>query len=246
MGKRRLDVLMVERGLVQSREQGRRLVMAGAVTVGGVRAQKPGTPTDPEAAIEVRQPQSRYVSRGGDKLAGALDAFGIDPSGWRALDIGASTGGFTDCLLQRGACRVVAVDVGYGQLAWSLRSDERVEVHERVNARYLPPGFVEPPVDLAVMDVSFISLRLVLPAIVPLVRVGGYVLAMVKPNFEVGRALVGTGGVVRDPAVRADAIRDVGLAGASLGLSVRGEAPCVLTGPKGNRETFLWFERGAV
>jgi 23S rRNA (cytidine1920-2'-O)/16S rRNA (cytidine1409-2'-O)-methyltransferase len=239
----RLDVLLVERGLAPSRERARRLVMAGEVLVDGVPAAKPGTPTSRAATIDVRAPARAFVSRGGEKLAGALDAFGIDPTGWRVLDVGASTGGFTDCLLQRGARRVVAVDVGYGQLAWSLRTDPRVEVHERTNARHLAPDFLDEPVDLAVVDVSFISLRLVLPALAPLVRPGGGVLALVKPNFEVGRDRVGAGGVVRDPAVRAAAVRDVVAAATAQGLHVRGEVASPLVGPKGNRETFVWLER---
>lgn len=246
MAKPRLDVLLVERGLVPSRERARRLVMAGDVLVNGAPATKPGTPTDPEATIRVRAPERSYVSRGGEKLAGALAALDIDPAGWRALDVGASTGGFTDCLLQHGARQVVAVDVGYGQLAWVLRTDPRVTVHERVNARRLAPALVGEPVDLAVVDVSFISLRLVLPAILPLVRPGGSVLALVKPNFEVGREHVGAGGVVRDPALREAAVRDVAAAAVALGFRVRGEAPSPLPGPKGNRETFLWLERPAA
>lgn len=245
MAKPRLDVLLVERGLAPSRERARRLVMAGSVLVDGTPATKPGTPTDPDATIDVRAPASSFVSRGGDKLAGALDAFGIDPRGWRALDVGASTGGFSDCLLQRGVERVVAVDVGYGQLAWSIRTDPRVEVHERTNARHLAPDFVSPPVDLAVVDVSFISLALVLPAIVPLVREGGSIVALVKPNFEVGREQVGAGGVVRDPEVRAAAVEKVLDAARDLGLVIRGRTPSPLRGPKGNEETFVWLERPA-
>jgi len=213
------------------------------VFVDDVPATKAGTPTDPDAAIRVRTSARAFVSRGGDKLAGALDAFGIDPRGWRVLDVGASTGGFTDCLLQRGVQHVVAVDVGYGQLAWSLRTDPRVRVHERTNARHLTPAFLDEPADLVVVDVSFISLRLVLPALAPLVRQGGSIVALVKPNFEVGRESVGAGGVVRDPALRAAAVQDVLAAATMLGLRVRGEAPSVLEGPKGNRETFVWLER---
>jgi len=204
---------------------------------------KPGTDVEAGAAIRLRTELAPFVSRGGQKLAGALDAFAIDVAGWSALDVGASTGGFTDCLLQRGAHRVVAVDVGYGQLAWTLRQDPRVEVHERTNARRLPPDFLAEPVDLAVVDVSFISLRLVLPAIVPSVRPGGTLVVLVKPQFEAGREHVGAKGVVRDPAARRAAVDAVREAAAACGLDVSGEADSVLTGPKGNQETFLWLTR---
>jgi 23S rRNA (cytidine1920-2'-O)/16S rRNA (cytidine1409-2'-O)-methyltransferase len=217
--------------------------MAGDVLVDDRPATKPGTRVSPEVSVRLRGQPSPYVSRGGEKLAGALDAFTIDPAGMRVLDVGASTGGFTDCLLQRGASAVVAVDVGYGQLAWSLRQDPRVRVCERVNARTLLADFVESPVDLAVLDVSFISLRLVLPAVARLVRAGGAIVALVKPQFEVGPERVGSGGVVRDEAARADAVASVREAAQAIGLVVRGQADSVLAGPKGNREIFLWCER---
>src|SRR5262249_7292454 len=184
-----------------------------------------------------------YVGRGGLKLAAALDRFGIDPAGRAALDVGASTGGFTDCLLQRGARRVVALDVGRGQLAWRLRQDARVVVLERKNVRTLVPADLPEPPTLAVIDVSFISLAKVLPAVAAVLAPGGAAVALVKPQFEVGRERVGKGGVVRDEAVRASAVASVRRASVGLGFAVCGEADSVLPGPKGNREVFLWLRR---
>jgi len=240
----RLDLLLVARGLAPTRERAQRLILAGAVLVGDRPVSKPGTNVPEDAAVRVREALP-YVSRGGEKLAGALDVFGIDVRDVVALDVGASTGGFTDCLLQRGARRVVALDVGYGQLAWSLRRDPRVEVIERTNARTLRPESVAGPVDLAVIDVSFISLATVLPAVVTVVKPMGSIVALVKPQFEVGRGRVGKGGVVRDDALRAEAVTRVRTVAESLGCAVRGEAESVLPGPKGNREVFLWLARGA-
>ena len=242
-GTVRIDRLLVERGLVASRERARRLVMAGAVLVGDRPVTKPGAEVPAGAEVRLREPDSPYVSRGGEKLAGALDAFGIDVRGLSALDVGASTGGFTDCLLQRGARRVVALDVGYGQLAWRLRQDPRVVVIERTNVRALVPGALPEPPDLAVVDVSFISLVTVLPVVVGALRPGATIVALVKPQFEVGRERVGKGGVVRDAAARADAVARVRRAAEALGLVVRGEAESVLPGPKGNREVFLRLNR---
>jgi 23S rRNA (cytidine1920-2'-O)/16S rRNA (cytidine1409-2'-O)-methyltransferase len=239
----RLDRLLLERGLVDSRERARRLIMAGLVLVDDRPVTKPGTALPGDAAIRLRTPESRYVSRGGEKLAGALDAFGLDVQGLVALDVGASTGGFTDCLLQRGARRVIAVDVGYGQLAWQLRQDPRVTVIERTNARTLTPTVLPDTPDLAVVDVSFISLRLVLPAVLACLCRPGTIVALVKPQFEVGRDHVGKGGVVRDPTLRAAAVTSVRNAAEALGLQVRGEADSILPGPKGNREVFLWLTR---
>jgi len=239
----RIDRLLVERGLVPNRELARRLVMAGEVLVGDRPVTKPGAEVADDAALRLRTPASPYASRGGEKLAGALDAFGIDPTGLLALDVGASTGGFTDCLLRRGARGVIAVDVGYGQIAWKLRQDPRVTVIDRTNARHLEPGQLPEPADLATVDVSFISLAKVLPAVAACVRPGGAVVALVKPQFEVGRSRVGKGGVVRDDAARADAVAAVRAAAEALGLTVRGEAESVLPGPKGNREVFLWLVR---
>jgi len=239
----RIDRLLVERGLVPNRELARRLVMAGEVLVGDRPVTKPGAEVADDAALRLRTPASPYASRGGEKLAGALDAFGLDPTGLLALDVGASTGGFTDCLLRRGARGVIAVDVGYGQIAWKLRQDPRVIVIDRTNARHLEPGQLPEPADLATVDVSFISLAKVLPAVAACVRPGGAVVALVKPQFEVGRSRVGKGGVVRDDAARADAVAAVRAAAEALGLTVRGEAESVLPGPKGNREVFLWLAR---
>jgi 23S rRNA (cytidine1920-2'-O)/16S rRNA (cytidine1409-2'-O)-methyltransferase len=241
----RLDRLLVDRGLAPSRDRAQRLILAGEVLVAERPATKPGSLVAPDAPIRVRVPASAFVSRGGEKLAGALDAFGVDVGGLVALDVGASTGGFTDCLLRRGARRVMAVDVGYGQLAWALRQDARVVVLERTNARHLAPGTLPEPPDLATLDVSFISLTLVLPAVRNVLRPGGMIVALVKPQFEAGRGQVGKGGVVREPEVRAAAVTRVQEAAAALGLDVRGAAESVLPGPKGNREVFLWLARPA-
>jgi len=240
----RLDRLLVERGLAPSRERAQRLVMAGEVLVDEHVVSKPGTEVRDDAAIRVRTPPSAYVSRGGEKLAGALDAFGLDVAGRVVVDVGASTGGFTDVCLRRGARRVIAVDVGYGQLAWTLRQDARVTVLERQNARHLTPELVPEPPDLAVIDVSFISLTLVLPSVASVLAPAAEVVAMVKPQFEVGKGEVGKGGVVRDPAKRAEAVARVRAAAEALGFTVAGEADAVIAGPKGNQETFLRLTRG--
>jgi 23S rRNA (cytidine1920-2'-O)/16S rRNA (cytidine1409-2'-O)-methyltransferase len=239
----RLDRLLVDRGLAPSRERAHRLILAGEVLVGDRPATKPGSVVAADAPLRLRARASAYVSRGGEKLAGALDTFGLDVTGMVALDVGASTGGFTDCLLRRGARRVVALDVGYGQLAWALRQDPRVVVLERTNARHLEPSALPEPPELVTVDLSFISLTLVLPALAAALRPGGAVVALVKPQFEAGRGQVGKGGVVRDPAVRAAAVARIRAAAAGLGLRVRGEAESVVPGPKGNREVFLWLER---
>jgi len=239
----RLDRLLVDRGLVPSRERAQRLILAGAVLVGDRPATKPGTLVAADASLRLRAPVSDYVSRGGEKLAGALDGFGLDVAGAVALDVGASTGGFTDCLLRRGARRVIALDVGYGQLAWSLRQDARVVVLERTNARSLDATMLPETPDVATIDVSFISLALVLPPVAAALRAGGQVVALVKPQFEAGRSQVGKGGVVRDPVVRAAAVAAIRLAAEASGFRVRGEADSVLHGPKGNREVFLWLEK---
>jgi 23S rRNA (cytidine1920-2'-O)/16S rRNA (cytidine1409-2'-O)-methyltransferase len=235
----RVDRLLVERGLVPSRERAQRLIMAGAVLVADRPVTKPGAMVPDDAPVRLREADSPYVSRGGEKLAGALEAFGLEVGGCVALDVGASTGGFTDCLLQRGARRVYAVDVGYGQLAWRLRQDPRVVLRERTNARTLDAGALPEVVDLAVVDVSFISLALVLPGVAACLRAGGTIVALVKPQFEVGRGRVERGGVVRDPSARAAAVAAVRRAAEAIPLEVLGESESVLPGPKGNREVFL-------
>ncbi|MDI9630203.1 MAG: TlyA family RNA methyltransferase [Acidobacteriota bacterium] len=240
----RLDQLLVERGLFASREQARRSVMAGAVEVDGRRVDKPGAAVDAAAALAVRE-REPFVSRGGRKLAGALDAFGIDPAGRVCLDIGASTGGFTDCLLQRGARRVYAFDVGHGLLDARLRADPRVVLRERFNARHLEPGDVPEPVALAVFDVSFISLLKVVPPAIPLVAPGGLLLPLVKPQFEVGRGAVGKGGIVRDESVRREIVRRRAAELVDLGLELVAESDSRLPGADGNREVFLLLRRPA-
>jgi 23S rRNA (cytidine1920-2'-O)/16S rRNA (cytidine1409-2'-O)-methyltransferase len=246
----RLDAELVRRKLARSREQAAALVEAGRVQVRGTVARKVAAMVDPADPVVVtgEDPSTEYVSRGGHKLAGALAAF--EPSGLtvenkRCLDAGASTGGFTDVLLRAGAARVVAVDVGYGQLAWPIRTDERVDVHERTNVRTLTPEAIGGPVDLTVADLSFISLRLVLPALAACTAAGGDLALMVKPQFVVGRERVGSGGVVRDPALRAEAVLQVAAAAAELGLGVAGVTASPLPGPSGNVEFFVWFRRDA-
>ncbi len=235
--KQRLDALMVERGLASGRDRARALVMAREVLVDGQVATRPALPIPPDATIEVKRPPP-YVSRGGEKLAGALDRTGVAVEGRRCLDVGASTGGFTDCLLQRGAAHVVALDVAYGELAAKLRDNPRVDVRDRTHARDMEP--VDPPVDLVVMDVSFISIASVLPAVVRSVRPGGDLLLMVKPQFEAGREQVEKGGVVRDPVIHARTVTKIALAALDLGLRLRGVVRSPLIGPAGNREFFLW------
>ncbi|HEX4441122.1 MAG TPA: TlyA family RNA methyltransferase [Thermoanaerobaculia bacterium] len=239
--KLRLDRLLVLRGLAPTREKAQAMILAGTVSVAGRRADKAGTPIDEDAEVAVAGPAHPFVSRGGVKLAAALDAFGLDPAGRVCLDVGASTGGFTDCLLQRGAARVYAVDVGHGQLDARLRADPRVVVRERINARSLSRADVPEPVRLAAMDVSFISLRLVLPAVAPLVEAGGAIVALVKPQFEAGRGEVPRGGVVRSEETRRRVVEEVAEAGRSLGLSVGGAIPSPIRGARGNEEFLLEF-----
>ena len=236
--KTRLDQLLVARGLAKSRAQAQALIMAGRVAVEGLAAPKAGALVPEGAGITVKE-SPPFVSRGGEKLAGALDHFAVSPAGKVALDTGASTGGFTHVLLTRGASRVYAVDVGYGQLDPSLRSDPRVVVIERVNIRYLPARAIPEPIDLATLDLSFISLTLVLPKILELLRPGGEIVALVKPQFEVGKGQVGKGGVVRDPQLQLAAVHKVAAAAAALGLKVSPPFPSSLKGPKGNQEYFL-------
>jgi len=243
MGRRRLDVRVAELGLAESRSRAQALVMAGRVTVDGAVVDKAGTPVGDEQLVEVVAPP-RYVSRGGEKLETALRTFAIDVTGERCLDVGASTGGFTDCLLQHGAEHVVALDVAYGELDWRLRTDDRVTVVERTNARAVRPEDLPYAPDLVVADVSFISLSKVLPAVLACCASRFDALAMVKPQFEVGRAHVGKGGVVRDAADRRAALVRVSEAARALGAAVLGYAPSGLPGPKGNLETFVWLAEG--
>jgi len=240
----RLDQLLVDRGLFASREQARRAVMAGSVLVAGQRVDKPGTAVADGAPLELvaREP---FVSRGGRKLAAALDHFALDPKGWVCLDAGASTGGFTDCLLQRGALRVYAADVGYGQLDARLRADPRVVVMERLNLRHLDPGGLPESVELIVADLSFISLLKVAPALLPHLAPGGYLLPLIKPQFEAGRGQVGKGGIVRDESVRRAAIEST-LAGLeALGLRREGLIDSPVAGAEGNREALALLRRSS-
>lgn len=240
MKKQRADLALVELGLAQSRERARALILAGQVFAGDRRIDKAGDLIATGTSLRVRGEDHPYVSRGGVKLAGALDAFGLDPSGVVAADIGASTGGFTDCLLQRGAARVYAIDVGYGQLHDKLRRDPRVVVMERVNARYLTRGALPEPIGWIVIDASFIGLGKLLPAAKTLLgEEGGRIIALIKPQFEVGREAVGTGGVVRDAAARSGAIASVVEGVKALGLTVEAQADAVLAGPTGNLEHFV-------
>ncbi len=239
----RLDQLLHRKGLFPSREKARRAVMAGTVQVDGRRIDKPGTPTPEDAALRVLARREPFVSRAGRKLAAALDHFALEPQGWVCLDVGASTGGFTDCLLRRGAARVYAVDVGYGQLDLGLRRDPRVVVMERVNARYLGAGDLPEPVVLVTIDVSFISLVKVVPALLPHFADGGRLLALVKPQFEAGRRQVGKGGIVRDEQVRRQVIEQRVEDLAELGLVPQGTFDSPVHGMEGNREAFALFRR---
>lgn len=246
MPKVRADVLLTQRGLVPSRARGQALILAGKVFTGDRRVDKSGEALDEDAPLEVREPDHPYVSRGGVKLEGALDSFQYDPANKAAADFGASTGGFTDCLLRRGARKVFAIDVGYGQLHSKLRQDARVVVMERCNARHLTAGDLPQPIELVVIDASFIGLEKLLPAAHALLSVGGDVLALVKPQFQVGREKVGKGGVVRDPALRREAIAALVADAERLGFELVAEADCVITGPRGNQETFIWLRRSAA
>jgi len=230
---------LVDRGLAPSRERARALILGGHVTIDGQVVSKAGAPVKPDARIELATPDHPYVGRGGVKLAGALDAFAIDPTGRRALDVGASTGGFTDVLLQRGAASVIALDVGRGQLDWRLRSDPRVLVREGVNARLLAADDVPHRVSLVVIDVAFISLRHILPALPPFLEPAADIVALVKPQFEAGRDEVGKHGIVSDPAVHAAVIARVTEAAEACGLARVAMAPSAITGATGNQEFFL-------
>jgi 23S rRNA (cytidine1920-2'-O)/16S rRNA (cytidine1409-2'-O)-methyltransferase len=241
VAKVRLDQLLVARGIAPSRARAQAIVLAGEVFVAGSRVEKSGTLVAEDAVIELHGRDQRYVSRGGVKLAGALDAFGVDVTGLRCLDLGASTGGFTDCLLQRGAAQVVAVDVGYGQLAHKVRSDPRVVVMERTNARSLTVEAIGGAADLTVVDASFIGIAKLLPAIVCCTREEGELLALVKPQFEVGREQAARGqGVVRDEMVRLQAVAVAVEAVRAAGFVAIAQSESVLRGPKGNREVFVF------
>ena len=240
--RERIDSLLVERGLADTREKAKRMIMAGLVQVAGEMISKPGMAVDRDAPIEL-QGQLPYVSRGGLKIEAALDSFGIDPAGAVAADFGASTGGFTDCLLQRGARKVYAIDVGYGQLAWSIRQDERVVVMERVNIRYMDA--LPELVDLVTIDVSFISLELVVPVAIRILKPGGLMVALIKPQFEAGREQVGKGGVVRDSAVHRQILEDITQWGTEQGLCVFGLIPSPIRGPAGNAEFLVGWRPSA-
>jgi 23S rRNA (cytidine1920-2'-O)/16S rRNA (cytidine1409-2'-O)-methyltransferase len=238
--KERLDRVLMVQGFVSSREAAARTVLAGGISVDGIIVDKPAKLVPLDARIEVVQP-ALFVSRSGDKLAAALDAFHIDPRGTIGLDVGCSTGGFTDCLLQRGATRIYAVDVGYGQFEWKLRQDSRVVLLERTNIRYVDRAVVPEPIDLAVIDVSFISLTLVLPAVVHLLNRPAMVVALVKPQFEVGKGQVGRGGIVRDDLQREAVTKKVITCAAHLGLQLKGMLDSPVIGRKGNREILVGF-----
>ena len=242
----RLDVLLVERGLVASRERARALILAGRVRVNGTPVSKAGSPVPVDATLEFDGSDMPWVGRGGLKLAHALDTFHIDPAGCEALDIGASTGGFTDVLLSRGATRVVALDVGHNQLDWKIRTDPRVVVLEHRNAREMVPDWLPAPVDIVTIDVSFISLRLILPAVPAVMNAGGHVVALVKPQFEAGRDEVGRGGLVMDTAVHDAVLARVTAAAAACGLDRVGMTPSAITGATGNQEYFLHLRPAAV
>lgn len=234
--KERLDVLLVEKGLCESRSRAQAVIMSGEVYVNGQKSDKPGTPTDVEAEIEICGNACPYVSRGGLKLEKALRDFGVDPTGLTCLDSGASTGGFTDCLLQNGAKQVFAIDVGYGQLAWSIRTDPRVVCMERTNIRYVTPEHLGTPVQLAVIDVSFISLRIVLPAVKALLSADGQIICLIKPQFEAGKENVGKKGVVRDPAVHQAVLNSFLQLADELQMTVCNLTFSPVKGPEGNIE----------
>lgn len=243
MSKIRLDQLIFEKGFAESREKAKALIMSGCVFLDGQRADKPGMSVAPDTEPEVHKKELAFVSRGGYKLDKAIRVFGIDPAGKRCIDCGASTGGFTDVLLQHGAEKVYAVDVGYGQLAWTLRNDPRVVNLERTNLRYVTKEQIPDLLDLAVCDVSFISLRLVMPAVAPLLKPDAEIMCLIKPQFEAGRELVGKKGVVRDAAVHEQVIRRVLEFMPSIGFSVQGLDYSPITGPEGNIEFLLYMRK---
>ena len=242
--RKRLDLLLVEQGLAASREQARRLIMAGAVVVDDQRLDKPGTLVSTVALLRIKEEsRSPYVSRGGQKVEAALREFSLDVHGIAALDVGASTGGFTDCLLQHGVRKVFAVDVGYGQLAWSLRQDPRVVSIERTNIRTLDSTVLDEIPTLAVIDVSFIALALVIPKVLELIAPQGKIVALVKPQFEVGKGKVGKGGVVRDPALHTEVVARLRMRAEGWNVEVKGVIESPLLGPKGNKEFLLYLQK---
>lgn len=241
--KERIDKLLTERRIVQSRERAKALIMEGRVIVEGQKLDKPGISVDVGARIEIRGADLPYVSRGGKKLEGALNAFGFDPKGMVVMDVGASTGGFTDCVLQRGAQKVYAVDVGYGLLAWRLQRDPRVVNLERKNIRYLRREEVGREVDLVLIDTSFISIEKFLPHLLGFLKEGGSIIALIKPQFEVGKGQVGKGGVVKDTALHQKVIERISHLCQGLGLSVRGVIESPLLGQKGNKEFFIYLRK---
>lgn len=235
----RIDRMLTDRGLVESREQARAVVLAGNVLVNGQKIVKAGTPVPADADIRILGGRMRYVSRGGVKLEAALREFGVEVRGLTALDVGASTGGFTDCLLQHGAVKVYAVDVGYGQMAWKLRQDPRVVLIERMNIKELETCHIPEPVDIAVIDVSFISLEKVVPRVLRFLRKGGGIIALIKPQFEVGKGLVGKGGIVRDKAAREQVVEKIAEFIRDLGMAVNGVIQSPITGQEGNIEYLI-------
>jgi 23S rRNA (cytidine1920-2'-O)/16S rRNA (cytidine1409-2'-O)-methyltransferase len=242
--RQRLDVFLTEHGLAPSRQRARALIMAGSIRVNDQPVDKPGALVDDGDRIALTGADLPYVSRGGLKLEAALAGYRVDAAGRVCLDVGASTGGFTDCLLQRGATRVYAVDVGYGQMAWKLRQDPRVIVIERTNIRYISPDTLPEPVDLVTIDASFISLKIVVPVVLRYLKREGMLLPLIKPQFEVGKGLVGKGGVVSDPARHVQVIDELGCFFAGLGLRCSEALPSPVLGPKGNREFFMLLKRG--
>lgn len=240
--KIRLDKLLVNKNLAPTRQKAQALIEAGLVLANGFPAEKPASLFPEDCHLELKGEGCPYVSRGGLKLEAGLDYFRLDPTGWVCADIGASTGGFTDCLLQRGAAKVFAIDVGYGQLAWELRQNPKVVVMERTNARHLTPADLGEPLDLAVVDASFISLKLLIPSLLPLFRQKISILALIKPQFEVGKGKVGKGGVVRDTRLHQEVVEEIASFAESSGLSCAGVTPSPILGPKGNREFLILLE----
>jgi 23S rRNA (cytidine1920-2'-O)/16S rRNA (cytidine1409-2'-O)-methyltransferase len=240
--KKRLDIKLVETGTAQSRERAKSLIMAGRVIVNGKICDKSGMLVSGDDTIALKGKDIPFVSRGGIKLESALTSFNIDISGSVCLDVGASTGGFTDCLLRHGAKQVIAVDVGYGQMAWNLRKDPRILVIERTNIRYLPCEAVPEPVDFVTIDVSFISLKIVVPAVLKFMKTDGSIIALIKPQFEVGKGKVGKGGIVRDASMHNEVIENLSAFFAENGLKIEGVIPSPVTGPKGNREFLIYMK----